>query len=73
MERPGFRDLIGRAMIDREFLAALLRDPAEVLLGFELESEERAAVLRAVERATSSVESERARAFQAVIMKRWAT
>ena len=73
MGRPGIRDLVGRAMIDREFLAELVRDPAVVLAEYELSAEERAAIMQAVGRKDSASEGERARALQIVMMKRWAT
>ena len=73
MERPGIRDLVGRAMIDREFLAELVRDPARVLAEYDLSAEERAAIVQAAGRTGSASEPERARALQVVLMKRWAT
>jgi hypothetical protein len=73
MGRPGIRDLVGRAMIDRGFLADLVRDPGRVLADFELSSEERAAIMQAVGKTGSASERERARALQVVMMKRWAT
>jgi hypothetical protein len=72
MERPDIRDLVGRAMVDEEFVAALFADPVAVLAGYDLSSEEREAVLKAVSGASPSAH-DRARAFQAVMMKRWAT
>ncbi len=73
MGRPGIRELVGRAMIDKEFLAELVRDPDVVLARYELEAEERSAVMKAVARTGRTTEAERARALQAVMMKRWAT
>jgi hypothetical protein len=73
MGRPGIRDLVGRAMIDKEFLAGLVRDPARTLAEFDLSSEERAAIMQAVGKTGSGSERERARALQVVMMKRWAT
>ena len=73
MARPGIRDLVGRAMIDRDFLADLVRDPALMLAEFDLSSEERAAIMQAVGKTGGSTEGERARALQVVLMKRWAT
>jgi hypothetical protein len=73
MARPGIRDLVGRAMIDREFLANLVREPALILAEFELSSEERAAIMHAVGKTGGTTERERARALQVVLMKRWAT
>ena len=73
MARPGIRDLVGRAMIDRDFLADLVREPALMLADFDLSSEERAAILQAVRKTAGTTERERARALQVVLMKRWAT
>lgn len=73
MGRPGFRELVGRAMIDKEFFAELVRDPAAVLAGYDLEAEERAAVMTAAARTGRTSEAERARALRIVMMKRWAT
>lgn len=73
MARPGIRDLVGRAMIDRDFLADLVREPALILAEFDLSSEERAAIMQAVGKTGNSTERERARALQVVLMKRWAT
>lgn len=73
MERPGIRELVGRAMLDKEFLAELVRDPAAVLAGYDLEAEERAAVMKAVARTGKTSDAERARALQTIMMKRWAT
>jgi len=72
-ERLGIRDLVGRAMIDREFLSNLVRDPQVVLAEFELSAEERAAIMRAVRGSASGSDHERASALQIVLMKRWAT
>ncbi len=73
MERPGIRDLVGRAMIDKKFLADLVSDPLPVLAGYELNTEERAAIMQAVGRTASASDRDRARALQIVLMKRWAT
>jgi hypothetical protein len=73
MGRPGIRDLIGRAMIEKEFLSELVRDPETVLAGFDLDSEERSALMQAVARTGNGSTAERARAFQSILMKRWAT
>ena len=73
MARPGIRDLVGRAMVDRGFLAELIRDPATVLARYELESDERAAIMQAIARTDKQSERERSQALQAALMKRWAT
>lgn len=73
MSRPGFRDLIGRAMVDEDFRQALIVDPAAVLADFELEGEERAAIVKAVTQSHGQPKTEQTRALRAVVMKRWAT
>jgi hypothetical protein len=73
MGRLGIRDLVGRAMVDKDFLAELVRDPARVLAEYDLTVEERTVILQAVSRAGSVSERERTRALQHVMVKRWAT
>ena len=73
MGRPGIQDLVGRAMIDKQFIVALVRDSHALLAEYDLSAEERAAIMQAVGRAMSTTEQERARALQVVLMKRWAT
>lgn len=74
MGRPGMRELVGRAMIEKEFLAELVRDPETVLARYELDDDERTAVMQAVGRCGStSTSAERAQAFQSILMKRWST
>ena len=73
MERPGIRDLVGRAMIDRKFLADLVRDPATMLAEYDLSVDERNAIMQAVGRKGETSDQDRARALQNVMMKRWAT
>lgn len=73
MARPGIRELVGRAMIDKQFLAELVRDPARVLADFDLAADERTAIMQAVGKTGSATERERAHALQVVMMKRWAT
>ncbi len=73
MARMDIRDLVGRVMIDKQFLADLVRDPATVLADYDLSSEERAAIMQAVGRTDHTTERERARALQNILMKRWAT
>lgn len=73
MARMGIRDLVGRVMIDKEFLADLVRDPARVLADYDLTSDERAVIMQAVGRTERTTDRERARALQNALMKRWAT
>ena len=72
MDSQGFRDLVGRIMIDPDFLGELLRDPAAAMAEFTLSSDERDTVLQAVGRAGEAPTPERLRAVKAVMMKRWA-
>lgn len=72
MEAQGFRDLIGRIMIDPDFLAELVRDPAAVLAEYTLSADERNTVLQAVGREGQVPTAERLRAVKAVMIKRWA-
>ncbi|HEV3346111.1 MAG TPA: hypothetical protein VHC93_03405 [Methylomirabilota bacterium] len=73
MAGKGIQDLVGQVMIDKEFLADLMRDPATVLAGFELSAEERAAIMQALGSTSTVSDRERARALQNVMLKRWAT
>jgi hypothetical protein len=60
-------------MVDEEFREALIGDPDAVLVGFELEADERAAVVKAVTQSRGRSKREQGRVFQAAMMKRWAT
>ena len=62
MTGKAIQDLVGRVMIDRDFLADLVRDPDGVLAGYE-----------AVGRGDHGSEQERAHALELVMLKRWAT
>ncbi|HKW94749.1 MAG TPA: hypothetical protein VJX92_22885 [Methylomirabilota bacterium] len=73
MAGKGIQDLVGQVMIDKEFLADLVRDPAGVLAAFELTAEERAAIMQALGSTAKVSDRERARALQNVMLKRWAT
>jgi hypothetical protein len=73
MTGKAIQDLVGRVMVDREFLADLVRDPDAVLAGFELTADERSVILQAVGRGAHVSEQERAHALELVMLKRWAT
>jgi hypothetical protein len=73
MTGKAIQDLVGRVMIDRDFLADLVRDPDAVLAGYELTAEERSVILLAVGRGDHGTEQERAHALELVMLKRWAT
>ena len=72
MGRPGIRDLVGRAMIDKKFLTDLVRDPLTVLADYDLSADEHAAIMQAVGRTSAASDRDRARVLQIVLMKRWA-
>jgi hypothetical protein len=69
----GIQDLVGQVMIDKEFLAELVREPARVLAAFDLTADERTAIMQALGSTSHVSERERARALQNVMLKRWAT
>lgn len=73
MGRPGFRDLVARAITDEDFRAELVRAPAEVLARFELTDEEHAAVMKAASRSPGRSDREHAQSFQSLMVRRWAT
>ncbi|MBM3221398.1 MAG: hypothetical protein FJZ38_22450 [Candidatus Rokubacteria bacterium] len=70
---PRLPELVGRLMIDPEFLAELQRAPESVLTQYELTDEERAAVRQAVERLGDTPPNRRAHALRTVLLKRVAT
>jgi hypothetical protein len=69
----GIQDLVGQVMIDKEFLAELIREPAQVLATFDLTPDERAAITQALGSTSHVSDRDRARALQNVMLKRWAT
>jgi hypothetical protein len=66
-------ELIGRAMIDAEFLADLQRVPESVLAQYELTDEERATVLRALARLATTPTGQRAQTLRTELIRRVAT
>lgn len=73
MASKGIQDLVGQVMIDKEFLAELIREPAQVLATFDLTPDERAAIMQALGSTSHVSDRDRARALQNVMLKRWAT
>jgi hypothetical protein len=69
----GFRELIGRAMIDPDFLADLQNTPAVVLAQYELTADERATVEQALVRLVQTPSSQRAHALRNALLRRVAT
>jgi hypothetical protein len=69
----GIKELVGRLMVDPDYLAALVRDPATVLADYNLSGDERAALLRAVAKHALARESQMTRVVMTAVAKRWAT
>ena len=66
-------ELIGRAMIDPDFLADLQRTPDAILAQYELNDDERRTVLGALARLAKAPSGERAQAFRSALIRRVAT
>ena len=69
----GLRDLVGRVMIDPDFLADLQRTPETLLAQYELSDAERATVQQALIRLAKMSPSERRHAFRSSLISRVAT
>ena len=69
----GLRELVGRVMIDPEFLAELQRAPEPLLAQYELSDSERATVRQALVRLARTPASERRRRFRNTLISRVAT
>ena len=69
----GLRELVGRAMIDPDFLADLQRKPDAVLADFQLSDDERATVAQALERLVRTPAHQRAHALRSALIRRVAT
>src|SRR5437867_4330430 len=69
----GLRELVGRVMIDPEFLAELQRAPEPLLAQYELSDAERAIVEQALARLARTPASERRRQFRNTLISRVAT
>ena len=69
----GLRELIGRAMIDPEFVADLQRSPDTVLAQFQLSDDERKAVVQALVRLAQTPPNHRAKEFHSALIRRVAT
>lgn len=66
-------DLVGRAMVDPEFLARLQRAPESILAEYELSEEERAAIRTAVARLADTPLAQQAHALRTALLRRLAT
>jgi hypothetical protein len=70
---PRLPELVGRVMIDPDFLADLQRAPEPILAEYELSDDERATVLSALERLGQTSANQRASAFRSDLIRRVAT
>jgi hypothetical protein len=70
---PRLSDLVGRAMVDPEFLAALQRAPEAILAEYELNEDERRTVLQALARLAHMPASQRDHALRTALIRRVAT
>jgi hypothetical protein len=66
-------ELVGRLMVDPDFLAEIQRTPESVLGQYELSEEELTAVRQALERLADTPPGRRAHALRTVLLKRVAT
>ena len=69
----GLRELVGRVMIDPEFLAELLRAPETLLAEYQLSDVERATVQQALARLAKTPSNERRHQFRSSLISRVAT
>ena len=69
----GLRELVGRAMIDPDFLADLQRAPDTVLAQYQLSDDERTTVAQALERLVRTPANQRAHALRTALIRRVAT
>jgi len=69
----GLRELVGRVMIDPEFLAELLRAPETLLDEYQLSDAERATVQQALARLAKTPSNERRHQFRSSLISRVAT
>jgi hypothetical protein len=70
---PRLPELVGRVMIDPDFLADLQRAPEPILAEYELSEDERATVLSALSRLGHASVNQRASAFRTALIRRVAT
>lgn len=66
-------DLVGRVMIDPDFLVELRRAPEPLLAQYELTDDERATILRALARLASAPEGHHRHTFRDALIRRVST
>ena len=73
MAEQGLKELVGRVMIDPDFLQTLVRDPHGVLADYQLSAEEQTSVLQAIAKLMVMPQAQRVQTFQTALVKRWST
>jgi hypothetical protein len=69
----GLRELVGRAMIDPDFVSALQRSPDAILAEYELNDHERATIREALARLATTPPNQRGPALSNALIRRVAT
>ena len=70
---PRLPELVGRVMIDPDFLEDLQRAPEPILAEYELSEDERTTVLSAIARLGESSANQKATALRSALIRRVAT
>ena len=69
----GLRELVGRVMIDPDFLVELQRSPNALLAQYELSDDERATIFQALARLAESPVCRRRHDFRNALLRRVST
>jgi hypothetical protein len=69
----GLRELVGRAMVDRDFLVELQRSPDALLAQYDLSDAERVTIRQALARLTKTPAGQRRHEFRNALLRRVAT
>jgi len=69
----GLKELVGRVLLDPEFLVELQRAPEPMLAQYELNDDERVKIRQALARLASTPSHERRHAFRNALIRRVAT
>jgi hypothetical protein len=69
----GLRELVGRAMVDRDFLVELQRSPDALLAQYDLSDAERATIRQALVRLAKTPAGQRRHEFRNSLLRRVAT
>lgn len=69
----GLSDLVGRAMVDPDFLVDLQRAPGPILAQYQLNDDERAVVEQALARLSQTPANQRGQVLRTALLRRVAT